>query len=146
MDSRGRSLKRLSISRVASNTSWASIVTDRSVLRVRQRPIPLASQNQQVGKRIAPKRFDPCRPAAASPRQTVRARCLCAFGLHPDPAHHVVTRRTDFHRALRNIHVREFAKLVIHAGQLSLQHTQRLMRNSRYAPPCSVPRPSRTSV
>ena len=43
-------------------------------------------------------------------------------------AHHVVRRRSDFHRFLGNIDIRELFELVIHARQLSFDVLSRVRK------------------
>src|SRR5258705_12892709 len=52
-------------------------------------------------------------------RKQTRHCGLCSFRFDANAAHHIVAGWSDFHRSLCDIHVRQFAKLVIHAWQFS---------------------------
>src|SRR5439155_16264580 len=51
------------------------------------------------------------------------------FGIYSDTAHHVVASRADFHWPCRDVHVGEFAELVVHAWQLALYVFRWFMRD-----------------
>src|SRR2546427_4939484 len=55
--------------------------------------------------------------------------CLGGLSIHPNATHHVMTRRPNFHRPFGDIHIRELAKLVIHARQFLLYVFRRLVRD-----------------
>src|SRR5260370_29523801 len=55
------------------------------------------------------------------------------ISVHLDASHHVVGRRTHFHRLLGNVDVGKLLELVIHAGQLLLYMLRRIW-NSRLDP------------
>ena len=57
--------------------------------------------------------------ALAGGEQARHARHL-RVGIHAHAAHHVMGRRADLHRLLRDVDVRQLLELVVHARQLAL--------------------------
>ena len=100
-----------------------------------------------------PSRLAPLIPAAHSPaaNRPGHARHL-RVAVDAHAAHHVVRRRADLHRLLRDVDVGELLELVVHARQLLLDVLRArsgsrflIHAMSRNTPPCGLPRPSLTS-
>ena len=62
-------------------------------------------------------------------------------GVHADAPHDVMRGGPDFHRALRDVDVREFHELVVHRGKFLLHHLGRLVRDVEEGAPMRAPAP-----
>ena len=115
-----------SISRVASSTCAG--ISGRSLNCLGMlggRQTCATPENEQVRKRI------PAQPVCAMESGSCLPCCkksghgrFRGFRIDANTSHHVVAGRSDLHRPLRNVHIREFLELVIHAGQLSSSHSR----------------------
>src|SRR5882757_8571189 len=87
-------------------------------------------KDQQIRKRVPPQpiRAVQSRCCLARSEQS-RQRTLCRLRLHANPAHHVVQRRSNFHRPCSDVHVRQLFELVVHARQFFLHVLRGLVRN-----------------
>ena len=88
------------------------------------------SENEQVGERVSAEAVRAVQSCRGFPgRKKPADGGLSGFGVHADPAHHVVAGWADFHRTGGDVHVGEFLELVIHAGQFFLHVVGGLVGN-----------------
>ena len=81
-----------------------------------------SAPRRRAGPRAScrPSRLAPCIPPATSPAAYRPGDGRPpGLGIDPDPAHDVVGRRPDLHRALRDVDVGELLELLVHRGQLA---------------------------
>ena len=100
-----------------------TLVEGRGAARLRERRGMLAgelAEDQQIRQRVAAEAIGAvdARRAFAGGEQPRNAGHL-RVGVHPDPAHHVVRRRSHLHRRRRDVEARELLELVVHARQLA---------------------------
>ena len=77
-------------------------------------------EHEEVRQRVAAEAVGAVHPARdLSRRVEAGQRRRAGLGVHPDAAHHVVRRRPDLHRTLRDVDVGELLELLVHRGQLA---------------------------